>query len=94
MGRVSAAALDAGGRVHGIIPTAFLSNEAPDRSASPTNPLERETTCNSMHERKLMMAAESQAFCALPGGFGTLEELAEATTWTQLGIHAKRKPFH
>ena len=43
----------------------------------------------TMHERKAMMAALSDGFVALPGGFGTLEELCEMITWTQLGIHAK-----
>lgn len=44
----------------------------------------------SMHERKAMMAAHADAFVALPGGFGTLEEFCEVVTWTQLGLHHKR----
>jgi len=47
------------------------------------------TVVHSMHERKMKMAALSSAFIGLPGGFGTLEEIAEMTTWTQLGIHKK-----
>jgi uncharacterized protein (TIGR00730 family) len=71
--------------VHGIIPRALLqggSAPAPDRFG-------RTTIVASMHERKRMMAEEADAFVALPGGFGMLEELLEMTTWSQLGIHAK-----
>lgn len=46
----------------------------------------------SMHERKVEMAKRSCAFVGLPGGFGTFEEVLEAVTWTQIGIHDKRKP--
>ncbi|GAA6038029.1 hypothetical protein JCM8097_007507 [Rhodosporidiobolus ruineniae] len=87
MGIVASETLAAGGKVHGIIPGAFLSAEAPDREQ--TNPNERETIVKSMHERKKMMADLSQGFIGLPGGFGTLEEVAEMTTWSQLGIHVK-----
>ena len=45
-----------------------------------------------MHARKLAMYERSDAFCALPGGYGTLEELFEAATWTQLGLHGTHKP--
>lgn len=71
--------------VHGIIPRALLqggSAPAPDQFG-------RTTVVASMHERKRMMAEEADAFVALPGGFGMLEELLEMTTWSQLGIHAK-----
>lgn len=87
MGRVASSCLEAGGPVHGIIPRAFLKNEAPGR-ASPENlhPLEQETTCNSMHERKKMMSDESGAFVVLPGGYGTAEEAFEMITWSQLNI--------
>ncbi|SCZ90477.1 BZ3500_MvSof-1268-A1-R1_Chr1-3g02014 [Microbotryum saponariae] len=85
MGAVSTACLEAGGQVHGIIPVAFLAAEAPPGSI-PTNPRFKETNTASMHERKQIMASECDAFIGLPGGFGTLEECAEASTWTQLGI--------
>ncbi|BGP01632.1 hypothetical protein JCM10021v2_005337 [Rhodotorula toruloides] len=87
MGRVSSRALDEGGKVHGIIPTAFLAQEAPDRAG--TRPNEQETIVRSMHERKKMMADLSYAFIGLPGGYGTLEEVAEMTTWSQIGVHLK-----
>ncbi|SCV68506.1 BQ2448_627 [Microbotryum intermedium] len=85
MGVVSSACLEAGGHVHSIIPVAFLAAEAPPGSI-PTNPRFLETKTRSMHERKQIMASECDAFIGLPGGFGTLEECAEASTWTQLGI--------
>ncbi|GAA5833002.1 hypothetical protein JCM3766R1_000394 [Sporobolomyces carnicolor] len=88
MGQVAQSALEAGGKVHGIIPSAFLSHEAPDR-ASKLHPNETETVCSSMHERKKMFADRSTAFIGLPGGYGTLEEVMEMTTWSQLGIHKK-----
>ncbi|KAK4330259.1 LOG family protein [Rhodotorula toruloides] len=88
MGRVSSKALDEGGKVHGIIPAAFLSAEAPDRANS-TRPNEQETVVGSMHERKKLMADLSYAFIGLPGGYGTLEEVAEMTTWSQIGVHLK-----
>ena len=71
--------------VHGIIPRALLLGgppPAPERFG-------RTTVVDNMHERKRMMAEEADAFVALPGGFGMLEELLEMTTWSQLGIHAK-----
>ncbi|BGP56711.1 hypothetical protein JCM8202v2_004341 [Rhodotorula sphaerocarpa] len=88
MGRIASAALDADGKVHGIIPAAFLSAEAPDRSCN-TRPNERETVVGSMHERKKLMADLSDAFIGLPGGYGTLEEVAEMATWSQIGVHLK-----
>ncbi|KWU42518.1 hypothetical protein RHOSPDRAFT_13320, partial [Rhodotorula sp. JG-1b] len=98
MGKIADSALDAGGKVHGIIPAAvkcrcpfvkqFLSAEAPDRSAN-TRPNEVETVVGSMHERKKLMADLSDAFIGLPGGYGTLEEVAEMTTWSQIGVHLK-----
>ncbi|GAA5879556.1 hypothetical protein JCM3774_000285 [Rhodotorula dairenensis] len=88
MGKIASSALDAGGKVHGIIPAAFLSAEAPDRSAN-TKPNEVETVVGSMHERKKLMADLSDAFIGLPGGYGTLEEVAEMTTWSQIGVHLK-----
>ncbi|GAA5822262.1 hypothetical protein JCM11251_006282 [Rhodosporidiobolus azoricus] len=88
MGMVREAALEAGGKVHGIIPAAFLSAEAPERPAK-ENPCETETIVDSMHARKKLMADLSQAFIGLPGGYGTLEEVAEMTTWSQIGVHLK-----
>jgi uncharacterized protein (TIGR00730 family) len=83
MGALADAALEAGGEVIGIIPNALASREI----AHPD--LSRLHVVGSMHERKALMAAESDAFLALPGGFGTLEELFEAVTWRQLGFHDK-----
>ncbi|GAA5879112.1 hypothetical protein JCM16303_001302 [Sporobolomyces ruberrimus] len=88
MGQVSKETLKAGGKVHGIIPSAFLTHEAPDR-ASRLHPNEIETVCSSMHERKKMFADRSNAFIGLPGGYGTLEEVMEMTTWSQIGVHKK-----
>ncbi|POY76525.1 hypothetical protein BMF94_0366 [Rhodotorula taiwanensis] len=103
MGKIATAALDAGGKVHGIIPSAsktaqvaltvdsslqFLSAEAPDRGAN-SREHETETVVGSMHERKKLMADLSDAFIGLPGGYGTLEEVAEMTTWSQIGVHLK-----
>jgi len=83
MGLLADAALDAGGTVTGVIPKDLF-----DREVGHTG-LTELLVVESMHERKLAMADRSQAFIALPGGVGTFEELFEAFTWTQLGIHAK-----
>ncbi len=83
MGAVADAALRAGGTVIGVIPKHF-----DDREVAHSGLTELHVTEN-MHERKALMADLSDGFIALPGGFGTLEELAEVTTWTQLGLHAK-----
>lgn len=83
MGAVADAALAAGGRVTGVIPTGLFSVEI----AHPGLTDLREVA--SMHERKQLMYDLSDGFVALPGGLGTLEELAEVTTWSQLGLHAK-----
>ena len=83
MGIVADAALEAGGRVTGIIPKALYDKEVGhDR-------LSELYIVASMHERKTMMAALSDGFIALPGGYGTLEEFVEVLTWSQLGFHAK-----
>ncbi|KAI4621740.1 hypothetical protein J4E80_004112 [Alternaria sp. BMP 0032] len=71
--------------VHGIIPRALLLGGPPPAPEE----FGRTTVVDNMHERKRMMAEEADAFVALPGGFGMLEELLEMTTWSQLGIHAK-----
>ncbi len=83
MGAVADAALAAGGRVHGVITTALLNAEV-----GHTGLTELEVV-GSMHDRKLRMAELADGFMALPGGYGTYEELFEVLTWTQLGIHAK-----
>jgi len=83
MGVVADAALQAGGEVIGVIPQALLDREI----AHPA--LTELRVVASMHERKALMADLSDAFIALPGGLGTLEELFEVATWSQLGIHTK-----
>lgn len=83
MGAVADAAIEAGGRVYGIIPKALADIEI----AHPG--LTQLEVVDTMHARKARMAELSEAFVALPGGIGTLEELFEVWTWTQLGIHRK-----
>jgi len=83
MGVIADAALGAGGRVTGIIPRGLEEREVAHRG------LTRLHVVETLHERKALMHELSDAFIALPGGFGTLDELAETVTWAQLGIHAK-----
>ena len=83
MGSIADAALAAGGRVVGVIPTGLFSREVGH------NELTELHEVGSMHERKQLMYDLADGFVALPGGLGTLEELAEVTTWSQLGLHAK-----
>jgi uncharacterized protein (TIGR00730 family) len=83
MGTLADAAMAAGGEVIGVLPRALGSREIGHRH------LTRLEIVETMHERKARMAELSDAFIALPGGVGTLEELVEALTWTMLGIHAK-----
>jgi uncharacterized protein (TIGR00730 family) len=83
MGVVADAALAAGGRVTGVIPRSLEEREVAHRGLTGLHVVE------TLHERKAMMHGLSDAFVALPGGFGTLDELFEAVTWAQLGIHAK-----
>ena len=83
MGRLADAAMAAGGEVHGVIPRALVDREI----AHPG--LTRLDIVDSMHERKARMAALSDAFVALPGGLGTLDEFVEIVTWSQLNIHSK-----
>jgi uncharacterized protein (TIGR00730 family) len=83
MGVLANAARGAGGEVIGVIPQAIF-----DREIGHTG-LDDLRVVGSMHERKALMAELSDAFIALPGGIGTLEELFEVYTWAQLGIHAK-----
>ncbi len=82
MGTVADAVLEKKGEVIGIIPYALATKERAHISANMR-------VVNTMHERKAMMADLSDAFIALPGGFGTFEELLETITWGQLGIHQK-----
>jgi uncharacterized protein (TIGR00730 family) len=83
MGALADAALAAGGEVIGVIPEALAAREVAHRKLTELH------VVGSMHERKALMAAHSDAFLALAGGFGTLEELFEVVTWRQLGYHAK-----
>ena len=83
MGCVADAALEEGGEVIGIIPEALMMDEVVHMG------LTELTVVSTMHERKALMAELSDGFIALPGGYGTLEELAEMITWVQLRIHAK-----
>jgi len=83
MGAVADAALAEGGEVIGVIPSALQRREIAHRGLTELH------VVDSMHERKAMMAQLSDAFAALPGGFGTMDELVEAVTWSQLQIHSK-----
>lgn len=83
MGALADAALAAGGEVYGVIPTVLCDRELAHGG------LTRLYTVATMHERKAMMNELADGFIALPGGFGTFEELFETVTWVQLGIHDK-----
>lgn len=87
MGIVANAALEAGGRVHGIIPRALREKEIGH------NGLSELEVVDTMHTRKARMAELSDGFIAMPGGIGTFEELFEVWTWGQLGIHSKPLAF-
>jgi uncharacterized protein (TIGR00730 family) len=76
-------ALDAGGRVIGVITEQLMVREVGHSG------LDQLHVVATMHERKALMAKLSDAFVALPGGYGTFDELCEMATWDQLGIHAK-----
>jgi uncharacterized protein (TIGR00730 family) len=83
MGTLADAVLDAGGEAVGVIPQALVDREIAHPGLSDLR------VVGSMHERKALMAELSDGFIALPGGMGTLEELFEVYTWTQLGLHSK-----
>ena len=83
MGAVADSALAAGGRVVGIIPQMLMDREVGHPGLSELR------VCTTMAERKLLMLELSDAFLSLPGGIGTLDELFEAWSWTQLGLHDK-----
>lgn len=96
MGTLARGCATNGGYVHGIIPEALMARERVEEDGSTImGPLPdskeygRTTLVKDMHTRKRMMAEESLAFVALPGGYGTLEELMEMVTWAQLNIHNK-----
>lgn len=84
MGALADGALAEGGHVVGVIPRDLVDRELAHQGVSELH------VVDTMHERKLLMAERSDAFLALPGGAGTLEEVAEQWTWTQLTIHDKR----
>ena len=83
MGLIADTVMSRGGRVTGIIPTDLFDDEVGHESLTALEKVD------SMHTRKALMYEMSDAFIALPGGFGTLDELAETLTWNQLGIMAK-----
>jgi len=83
MGIIADEMLRLGGEVTGVIPTALVEREVGHTG------LTRQFIVKDMHERKAMMAQLADGFIAMPGGMGTLEELFEMLTWSQLGIHAK-----
>ena len=85
MGIIADAVLEAGGSVTGVIPRPMTERELAHETVT------KLYVVSSMHERKALMASLSDAFIALPGGYGTLEELFEVIAWAQLGIH--RKPI-
>ena len=81
MGVIADSALAAGGEVIGVMPQALIDREIGHRGVTELQ------VVDSMHERKARMAELADAFIAVPGGIGTLEELIEVYTWSQLGIH-------
>jgi uncharacterized protein (TIGR00730 family) len=83
MGAVADAALAGGGEVVGVIPQELVDRELAHDGLTELH------VVGSLHERKALMAELADAFVALPGGFGTLDELLEQLTWSQLGLHSK-----
>jgi uncharacterized protein (TIGR00730 family) len=83
MGSLANAMLEHGGIVHGVIPEVLIEKEVSHDGLTKLH------VVGSMHERKSLMESLSDAFIALPGGFGTLEELVEILTWGQLHLHSK-----
>jgi uncharacterized protein (TIGR00730 family) len=83
MGRAADAALRAGGEVLGVIPDGLLQREIGHGGVTELR------VVGTMHERKALMFEHADAFVVFPGGYGTLDELFEITTWRQLGLHAK-----
>jgi uncharacterized protein (TIGR00730 family) len=87
MGELADSVLAAGGEAIGVIPHALWAREVGHRGLTDIR------IVDTMHERKAMMADLADAFIALPGGLGTLEEIFEIWTWAQLGLHAKPLGF-
>ena len=87
MGALADGALRADGKVVGVIPQHLVAREVAHQGLTTLH------CVGSMHERKLKMAELADAFVALPGGVGTLEEIFEVFTWAQLGVHAKPCAF-
>jgi len=83
MGLLADTMLAKGGKVIGVIPRHLMEREVGHRGVTELRVVE------TMHERKAIMAELSEGFIALPGGYGTLEEIAEVLTWAQLGLHHK-----
>jgi uncharacterized protein (TIGR00730 family) len=83
MGALADGVIEAGGEVVGVIPRLLDESEIAHTGLTELH------TVGSMHERKALMVELSDGFIALPGGLGTLDELAEVATWAQLGIHSK-----
>ncbi|WP_151087791.1 LOG family protein [Hymenobacter baengnokdamensis] len=83
MGVIADAVLAEGGKVIGVIPGFLADKELAHKGCTELHVVE------TMHQRKLLMADLAEGFIAMPGGFGTLEELFEVLTWGQLGLHAK-----
>jgi uncharacterized protein (TIGR00730 family) len=83
MGTLADTVLSQGGEVIGVIPEPLVAKEVAHRGLTDLR------IVHSMHERKAMMAELADAFIAMPGGFGTLEEFSEIVTWIQLGLHRK-----
>ncbi|MDA0350702.1 MAG: TIGR00730 family Rossman fold protein [Chloroflexi bacterium] len=83
MGILANAALEAGGEVIGVLPESLVSHEVAHPGLTELH------TVDCMHARKAMMVELSDAFVAMPGGFGTIDEFFEVLTWSQLGLHQK-----
>ncbi len=83
MGKIADAVLEEGGKVIGVIPKGLFRKEVAHTGITELREV------SSMHERKSLMAELSDGFIALPGGYGTIEEIFEIITWSQLGVHKK-----
>lgn len=88
MGTIADAVLAGGGQAIGVIPQSLVDREVAHASLTELHVVQ------TMHERKALMAARSDAFIAMPGGFGTLDEVNEIITWNQLGIIRKPVAFY
>jgi uncharacterized protein (TIGR00730 family) len=88
MGTIADAVLEAGGNVIGVIPQSLVDREVAHTGLTELHIVE------TMHERKALMASKSDGFVAMPGGFGTFDEMCEIITWNQLGILKKPVAFY